>query len=400
VTRARVPLLVAAALVLAASAGCGRGGEGLALAAQGAPVVRVLLGKSASSVTLRVAGTYDASGTTGSFRAAGRALATTVAAGSDGLVLGGRATGADEVRVRADGGFSVSGPFSGEPATRSYLGSLLLRRLGARVETVNEVDLETYVAGVVGNEMGLDAGPAAHRAQAVASRTYAYVAATSAGADAPWHLKDTESSQVYKGLHVPEGASFTLEDVRRRVGETRGVVLTWRSRPFPAYYSSTCGGHTTDAATARLDPAGASQPLSGVPCEYCRGSRYFEWTATVSEERVARGLASRGVSTPIRGLEVTRRGRGGFASEVAFSQGRTAARKVVPAHEFRSAAGLRSARIASIEPAPGGWSVTGGGWGHGVGMCQVGGMEMSRRGLSETDILRYYYPGAELTRLY
>jgi stage II sporulation protein D len=398
VTAPRAPLLVVAAALASLLPACGKR-EGFALAAQGAPVVRVLLGKPAPSVAVRVAGEYEATGTTGSFRATGRALAATATAGADGIVLAGRATGADVVRVRAGGGFSVSGTFSGEPATRAYLGTLLLRRLGGKVEAVNEVDLETYVAGVVGNEMGLDAGPAAHRAQAVASRTYAYVAASGADDGAPWHLKDTESSQVYKGLHVPEGATFTLEDVRRRVADTRGVVLTWRSRPFPAYYSSTCGGHTTDAATARLDPKGAAQPLSGVPCEYCRGSRYAEWTATVSEDRVVRALASRGVSAPLRALEVVP-GRGGFASDVAFRTGRSGTRKVVPAHEFRSAAGLRSARIGSIEPVPGGWRVTGGGWGHGVGMCQVGAMEMGRRGLSETDILRYYYPGADLARLY
>jgi stage II sporulation protein D len=40
------------------------------------------------------------------------------------------------------------------------------------------------------------------------------------------------------------------------------------------------------------------------------------------------------------------------------------------------------------------------GWGHGVGMCQVGCQEMARRGFAADQILRYYYPGAEFTRVY
>src|SRR4029079_12386071 len=43
-----------------------------------------------------------------------------------------------------------------------------------------------------------------------------------------------------------------------------------------------------------------------------------------------------------------------------------------------------------------GWLFTGRGWGHGVGMCQVGAYGMAQRGHSYAEILAHYYPGARL----
>ena len=51
-------------------------------------------------------------------------------------------------------------------------------------------------------------------------------------------------------------------------------------------------------------------------------------------------------------------------------------------------------------PIRGGFVIKGRGWGHGVGMCQVGAIEMGKKGASETEILRYYYPGIAFTKVY
>ena len=74
--------------------------------------------------------------------------------------------------------------------------------------------------------------------------------------------------------------------------------------------------------------------------------------------------------------------------------------RTVPGHVFRSALGLRSHNLASIRRVRGGWSIRGKGWGHGVGMCQWGAIEMGRKGATETEILRYYYPGIDFTKVY
>ena len=77
------------------------------------------------------------------------------------------------------------------------------------------------------------------------------------------------------------------------------------------------------------------------------------------------------------------------------------AKKLVPGITFRSIAGLRSHNIASVQRAAGdAWSFAGKGWGHGVGMCQVGAIQMGLKGATETEILRFYFPGISFTRVY
>ncbi len=46
-----------------------------------------------------------------------------------------------------------------------------------------------------------------------------------------------------------------------------------------------------------------------------------------------------------------------------------------------------------------GWLFTGGGWGHGVGMCQIGAYAMAGRGLDYRDILEHYYTGVHLGKV-
>jgi SpoIID/LytB domain protein len=42
----------------------------------------------------------------------------------------------------------------------------------------------------------------------------------------------------------------------------------------------------------------------------------------------------------------------------------------------------------------------GAGWGHGVGLCQIGAAVMASKGFSAKEILGHYFPGTELRRLY
>ena len=108
---------------------------------------------------------------------------------------------------------------------------------------VNVLGLEDYVKGVVPNELSAGGYPLieAHKAQAIAARTYAlrnrgqYM---SEGYD----LLPTTRSQVYRGL-VSEN-SFSS----RAVDETRGIIATHEGEAINAYYTSTCGGRTEDAA--------------------------------------------------------------------------------------------------------------------------------------------------------
>jgi len=108
---------------------------------------------------------------------------------------------------------------------------------------VNVIGLEDYVKGVVPNELSAGGYPLieAHKAQAIAARTYALRNRgqfTSQGYD----LLPTTRSQVYRGLTSENALSS------RAVDETRGMVATYNGEPINALYTSTCGGRTEDAA--------------------------------------------------------------------------------------------------------------------------------------------------------
>ncbi len=116
---------------------------------------------------------------------------------------------------------------------------------------VNVLGLEDYVKGVVPNELSAGGFPLieAHKAQAIAARTYALKNRgqfMSQGYD----LLPTTRSQVYKGLT----SENTLSS--RAVDETRGMIATFDGEPINAVYTSTCGGRTEDGVNIFVNPVG------------------------------------------------------------------------------------------------------------------------------------------------
>lgn len=107
---------------------------------------------------------------------------------------------------------------------------------------VNVLGLEDYVKGVVPNELSAGGYPLleAHKAQAIAARTYA-LRNRGQFMSQGYDLLPTTRSQVYRGL-VSENSLSS-----RAVDETRGLVATYNGEPINALYTSTCGGRTEDS---------------------------------------------------------------------------------------------------------------------------------------------------------
>jgi stage II sporulation protein D len=107
---------------------------------------------------------------------------------------------------------------------------------------VNVLGLEDYVKGVVPNELSAGGYPLieAHKAQAIAARTYA-LRNRGQFMSQGYDLLPTTRSQVYRGLTSENALSS------RAVDETRGMVATYKGEPINALYTSTCGGRTEDA---------------------------------------------------------------------------------------------------------------------------------------------------------
>ena len=130
---------------------------------------------------------------------------------------------------------------------RAYRGQLRVEDGGSELRLINDVELEDYVASVVGAE--IDAAPAAAReALAIVARTFA-VRAEKSG-----HLCDTAHCQWYRGVERADIASAR---------KTSGVVLLLNDgRPAPAFHSQDCGG-TTREGWAPPGPGAAGRRRNG-----------------------------------------------------------------------------------------------------------------------------------------
>lgn len=284
---------------------------------------------------------------------------------------------------------------------------------------VNRVDMESYLLGVVPYEIGR-VGPElleASKAQAVAARTYAmrYLGRRdSLGFD----VFATVSDQVYGG------AGGEHEPVSEAVLATAGEVLVYDSRLIEAFYHSTCSGRT--AAIEEVWPEEDPRPylVSVVDVDpesgeaWDRASSRFQWTQTWSAQQLDSILAitladslPAGVSRvgDVVDLEVQRRTPSGRIADLqitttttTFHVGGDRIRWIFRTPEDRilnsSLWDVRIERDASGDLAT--VTAEGGGWGHGIGMCQVGAMGRARGGQDYRTILGAYYPGAVITKLY
>ena len=214
------------------------------------PTVRIGLTQNAASVTVRSADTFTVEGRV--TRSATVASVLTVDSSTSGAVA------ASDVQYRVtvtlDSGVIVVMPAGARlriepPAapleidTRAYRGALEIFGNTRRTLTVvNELPLETYLRGVVPNELN----PAAFgelealKAQAVAARTYIHRNMGQYKHEG-YDICATDACQVYFGVLTEDPLAT------QAVMETRGVIATYEGKPINALYSSTCGGRTEDA---------------------------------------------------------------------------------------------------------------------------------------------------------
>jgi stage II sporulation protein D len=261
---------------------------------------------------------------------------------------------------------------------------------------VNEVRLEEYLRGVVPNELGPRKFPQleAQKAQAVAARTFARKSLGSF-ARFGFDLYSDQRSQSYQGADSEEALS------NRGVRETQGVVATFGGEPILAMYSSTCGGMTE----------AFHQIFKGGPIDYLKGSAacnderspYHSWEERIDIHKNQSRMAKYANVGPITRLEPLQRSEAGRIVQMRFVGEKGDI--VLAGNDIRFALGLRSNWITAMKPirnASGTITellVRGKGWGHGVGMCQIGAVDLSEKGKGYADILRHYYKGIDLSTL-
>ncbi|MBZ0135983.1 MAG: SpoIID/LytB domain-containing protein [Planctomycetes bacterium] len=306
----------------------------------------------------------------------------------------GRATSIEIAPLGRPAFFDVEG--------RIYRGKLRVIAKEGAWDVVNVIDLEQYVAGVIGWEMIASWPVEALKAQAVASRTYALFEMERRRASGDnWDLDDTTQFQVYGGVGPADNPKHWREtaNVLEARQATSGMVLTYNGKGFRAYFHSTSGGATTDPATALLVDD-VIEPLKGVDLgDFDKDSPKASWEIRLPGGEVKARMIERGVvpSDVIR-MEVAEAGESGHAITVKLYD-RTGHHRLVSAVAIRQALGLYSTRFTA-EKNGDEWVFAGKGYGHGCGMCQWSARGMAKAGWESDRILKTMYPGSELKSLY
>ena len=309
---------------------------------------------------------------------------------------------------------------------------------------VNSLDLEDYLKGVVPNEMPVRFGLEALKAQSVAARNYALSPRVKANPN--FDVVDSVASQVYFGANTEKELS------NRAVEETRGIVATYNWDLILAQYSSTAGGYTESYENAFSDPYTKVFPSKGkpylvakpdypefgilnneedaekfyksTPISFDIESPYYRWEREWATEELQKEIqdhiaaqSAAGFIKPevkrgevigkITGLKVLQRGNSGkiMKLEIQTESGNYIAEKELVIRRLMTNKGkaLPSANfvideICDIEGNLAGVKITGGGFGHGVGMSQFGAGYMGTKlNMPYEKILQHYYTGISLT---
>ena len=298
---------------------------------------------------------------------------------------------------------------------KRYRGEIVLTARDDGLLVANRLHVEDYLRGVVPLEIGrrVAGEEAAVAAQAVAARSYAYVRLTG-GQARPYDLVATVQDQVYGGAD----AESPIADAA--VWATRGLVISYGGRPVNAPYHSTCGGSTAEVSEvwyrSRDEPylRRVSDRIGGSDRYFCDPSPRFRWTKTLErtvltsalERYLAQYTSVPGgrVGVP-RAVEVDGKTASGRVAALAVrtDRGRFLVRgndvrfvMRVPNGEILNSTyfSVRTERDNAGRLARA--TFEGGGYGHGIGMCQWGAIGRARAGLDFRSILSTYYPGTSL----
>ncbi len=278
---------------------------------------------------------------------------------------------------------------------------------GSSFDVMNIIPVESYLAGVAGAEMPEYWEPEALKAQVIAARTYCLYTKKRFGGNRNWDVGKTAAHQVYRGVGAESAAIWNA------VNQTKGMVLTCKQSDgtediFPAYYSSTCGGHTENSNNVFGD---SFTPLHGVTCPYCQDvakPKFFFWPMVRFDKiditgRLLQRYEKLRQLGDINDINIADQSDYGDFRRLTMIEliGSNGNKEFLRTEDFRLTIDPTGRKIKSacfqLEDLDDSWAfLSGRGWGHGVGMCQCGAEGMARQGKTARQILSHYYPESKI----
>jgi SpoIID/LytB domain protein len=341
---------------------------------------------------------------------------------------------------------------------------VLTARRDGTMAVINEIPVEDYLVSVISSEMSGRAPFEFLKAHAIMSRSWLMAAlghkgTPSAGmrpAQGPGELvrwynrEDHDIFDVCADDHCQryQGITKIIDgEAARAVRETRGLVLFYGDTVCDARYYKACGGRTENYETAWedihipylvsvtdwpdthgpiLSEEEAARWIFSSPDAYCNTkdrallaellpgfdqetTSFFRWKVEYSRgelEEIIRQRSGMDLGTLIE-LVPLERGPSGriFRLRITGTKGSIIIGKELEIRRWLSTSHLYSSSfIVSTEGPPGGpperFILNGAGWGHGVGLCQIGAAVMATKGFTAPQILEHYFRGARIERIY
>lgn len=294
--------------------------------------------------------------------------------------------------------------------TFKYAGGLKFIVEGDRITAVNCIGMEDYLMSVISSEMKSSASIELLKAHAVISRSWlkARLKDHKAGHE-HFDVCADDHCQRYQGLTMAVG-----DDVCRAIDRTWGQVLEYGGDICDTRYSKCCGGRTELFSTCWEDmdlpylqsvedpfcDCENSSILSQVLNDYdLHTADFHDWTVQYTTDELSELVRTRtGIDFgTIVALEAVERGPSG---RIKYLRITGTLREEVIGKELAIRKALSSSHLKSsafeIEKSPDGFVLMGRGWGHGVGLCQIGAAAMAAQGYDYRQILSHYYVGAEI----
>jgi len=261
---------------------------------------------------------------------------------------------------------------------KRYDDNLRVKVRRGKLLLINNINLDNYVAGVVEAEVGRKPPKEYFKLQAIICRTYA-LSNTHKHLNEGFNLCDEVHCQAY------HGKSFYPSIVDAAM-QTRGAVIVDSDiQLITAAFHSNCGGQTVNSEDVWTK---SLYYLRSVNDTFCLDKKNSFWEKEISIPEWRKFLTARNSnlsdSLPTAYLSEHRE------NDFLFTQ--------IRFEDFRHHFGLRSTYF-DVYPQTESVVLKGRGYGHGVGLCQEGAMEMAAQGYSYSEILHFYYSGVHIIDL-
>ncbi len=266
---------------------------------------------------------------------------------------------------------------SGKYHTRNFEDDFTLTSADGSLRIINNIDIEKYVAGVVEAEVGMFKNKEFYKVQAVACRTYV-LKNIRRHIEEGFNVCDKEHCQVYYG-------KCRTEEILNAVENTRYFVIIDKDLNFiSAVFHSNCGGQTVNSENVWSLP---STYLKSIRDTFCLKSKNAFWEYRINKQNFLNYLFKT-FQFPIEDTAMVEKA----CNFRQLNERKVSFLDMTPIHLklLRNDLKLKST-FFSIYDEGETLLFKGKGFGHGVGLCQEGAMEMINQGFSYDAIIKYYY---------